>query len=40
MITDYENEFNVSKEVIDALPRTNIKNREKCVTEIDTLLKK
>lgn len=40
MITDYENEFNVSKEVIDALPRTNIKNREKCVTEIDALLKK
>ena len=40
MISDYENEFNASKEVIDALPKTNVKNREKCVGEIDNLLKK
>ncbi len=40
MINDYENEFNVSKEVIDALPRNNVKNRTKCVSEIDKLIKK
>lgn len=40
MINDYENEFNVSKEVIDALPKNNIKNRTKCISEIDALLKK
>ncbi|MBP5684389.1 MAG: hypothetical protein J6X02_03945 [Bacilli bacterium] len=40
MINDYESEFNVSKEVIDSLPRNNIKNRTKCIAEIDNLLKK
>ena len=40
MLNDYENEFNVSKEVITALPRNNIKNRKKCIADIDELLKK
>jgi len=40
MINDYENEFNVNKEIIDALPKNNVKNRTKCVEEIDNLLKK
>ena len=40
MINDYENEFNVSKEIIDALPRNNIKNRNKCINDIDNYLKK
>ena len=40
MINDYENEFNISKEVIDTLPKNNVKNRNKCISEIDELLKK
>jgi len=40
MLADYENEFNVNKEIIDSLPKNNIKNRTKCVSEIDNLLKK
>ena len=40
MINDYENEFKVSKEVIDSLPKNNVKNRAKCISEIDSLLKK
>ena len=40
MLNDYENEFNVSKEVITALPRNNIKNRKKAIADIDTLIEK
>ena len=40
MINDYENEFNISKEVIETLPRNNVKNRTKCIAEIDKLLQK
>ena len=40
MINDYANEFNVSKEVIETLPKNNVKNRAKCISEIDELLKK
>ena len=40
MINDYANEFNVSKEVLDALPKNNVKNRTKYIAEVDNLLKK
>ncbi len=40
MLNEYENEINVNKEILSTLPKNNIKNRKKVISEIEKMLDK